>query len=411
VSSVDSVDVAIVGAGPYGLSLAAHLRARGVDYRHFGVPMGLWRNAMPKGMFLKSHGFASNLSDPSGTHTLEAFCKATGRGYAHMGRPVPLADFVDYGLWFQSECGLAVEEKTIGNISPRAGGFALDADGEQVIARKVVMAVGPGHFAHTPEVLSELPAELCTHSSKHTDPAAFAGREVVIIGAGQSALELAALMHENDVSVRILARGSVLWNGAPRVPPIPLIEQLKSPESGLGSGWRFWFYANLPSVFRRLPTDMRVVRARRVLGPSGAKWVRDRVEGQVPILAGHSVTWAKPVGGRVRLGIDGPGKDSIELEADHVVAATGYRIGTDRLTFLSEEIRSKLETLAGSPVVGGDYQSSVAGLYFIGTAVAPSLGPVSRFVCGAHHAVSTVAPRLAPRRAGGRARPASTVSR
>ena len=409
---MSSIDVAIIGAGPYGLSLAAHLRARGVDYRHFGVPMWLWRAAMPKGMFLKSHGFASNLSDPAGTRTLETFCKATGRDYAPVGRPVPLADFVSYGQWFQSECGLAVEEKNVSNITACADGFALDVDGEQVIARRVVMAIGVGHFAHIPEVLSELSAELCTHSSRHADPAAFAGREIVIVGAGQSALELAALMHENGTAVRILARGDgALWNGVPRVPPVPLIDRLKSPEACLGDGWKLWFYANRPGVFRRLPSEARVRRARRVLGPAGANWLRDRVEGQVPILTGQSVTWAKSLDGRVRLGIDGPGKTTIELEADHVIAATGYRVRLDRLTFLSKEIRSKLKTLDGSPVVGPDYQSSVAGVYFIGTAVAPTFGPVARFVCGAHHAASTLAPQLAGSGANRRVRLASAVSR
>jgi FAD-dependent urate hydroxylase len=114
----------------------------------------------------------------------------------------------------------------------------------------------------------------------------------------------------------------------------------------------------------------------------------------VPILTAHSVAWAKPLDGRVRLGVDGSGKESIELEADHVIAATGYRIRLDRLTFLSEEIRSRLKTLGGSPVVGPDYQSSVTGLYFIGAAVAPTFGPVTRFVCGAHHAAPTLARRL-----------------
>jgi FAD-dependent urate hydroxylase len=405
---VSNFDVAIVGAGPYGLSLAAHLRARGVNYRQFGIPMGLWRTAMPKGMFLKSHGFASNLSDPTGSRTLEAFCKATGRGYAHMGRPVPLADFVSYGEWFQSECGLAIEEKTVGNITTQPGGFVLDVDGEQVTARRVVMAVGPGHFAHMPEVLKELPAELCTHSSKHVDPAAFVGRKVIIVGAGQSALELAGLMHESGTSVQILARRDVLWSGPPRTGPVPLIERIRTPESGLGGGWKLWFYDNLPGLFRRLPSEVRVLRARRVLGPAGANWLHDRVEGHVPTLTGHSVTWAKPTDGRVRIGIDSP-EGATELEADHVIAATGYRVSLDRLTFLSEEVRSRLKTLAGSPVVGADYESSVPGLYFIGMAVAPTFGPVARFVCGVRHPASALAPRLATDGAGKRARPA-TVS-
>jgi len=101
----DTVDVAIIGAGPYGLSLAAHLRAAGVDYRHFGIPMRLWEATMPQGMFLKSQGFASNIADPDGTHTLEAFCQATGRTYASYGLPVSLDNFVSYGHWFQSERG------------------------------------------------------------------------------------------------------------------------------------------------------------------------------------------------------------------------------------------------------------------------------------------------------------------
>ena len=101
----------------------------------------------------------------------------------------------------------------------------------------------------------------------------------------------------------------------------------------------------------------------------------------LPTLTGHSVTWAKPTDGRVRIGIDSP-EGATELEADHVIAATGYRVSLDRLTFLSEEVRSRLKTLAGSPVVGADYESSVPGLYFIGMAVAPTFGPVMRFVFG-----------------------------
>ena len=395
---MNSVDTVIVGAGPYGLSLAAHLRSRGVDYRHFGSPMRLWRSAMPKGMFLKSQGFASNLSDPDGTHTLEAFCKATGRDYAHSGLPVPLGDFVSYGQWFQSELGLPVEDEVVTAIARRDGGFELTAGGEQVTARKVVVAIGVESFAYMPDPYSELPAELCTHSSRHVDPAAFAGREVVIVGRGSSALELAGLMHENGVSVQILTRRAVIWSGDPRPQPVPLRERLESPESGLGEGWKLWFYANLPDVFRQLPRELRVTKARTVLGPAGANWLQGRVEGQVPISTGQSVSWAKPVDGRIRLGITRQsGTDITELEADHVIAATGYRVTLDRLTFLSDVLRSELAAVGASPVVGRDFQSSVPGLYFIGPAVAPTFGPLMRFVYGADYVARRVAPRLAKR--------------
>ena len=137
---MSDVDVAIIGAGPYGLSLAAHLSAADLSYRHFGVPMRLWRGAMPKGMFLKSQGFASNFSDPQGTHTLEAFCQATRQPYKGYGLPVSLENFVNYGQWFQSELDLKVEEVLVSGIVQRTDGFELTlADGEQFVARRVVV--------------------------------------------------------------------------------------------------------------------------------------------------------------------------------------------------------------------------------------------------------------------------------
>ena len=408
---MSDVDVAIIGAGPYGLSLAAHLSAAGLSYRHFGVPMRLWRTAMPKGMFLKSQGFASNLSDPKDTHTLEAFCRATRHPYKHYGLPVSLETFVSYGQWFQSELDLKVEEVLVSGMVQRAGGFELTlADGEQFVARRVVVAIGVEHFAYVPEPLSELPALACTHSSAHTDLAAFGGKEVVVVGAGQSALESAALLHESGATVQVLARRPVIaWNGKPLDPNRPLLRRLREPEAGLGSGWSTWFYSNHPDLFRRLPQPTRVYRARTALGPAGASWLRERVEGQFPVWTGRTVSWAKPLpDGKVQLGVADTGTADTELTADHVMAATGYRISLTRLKFVPDAIRSSLLTVAGSAAVGRDYQSSVSDLYFVGPSVAPSMGPVMRFVFGTEHAATTVARQLAA--GAGRKSPPVTAS-
>ena len=297
------VDVAIVGAGPYGLSLAAHLSAEKVEYRHFGLPMRLWREAMPLGMFLKSQGFASNLSHPHGTHTLEAFCQAAGRPYASYGLPVSLDTFVSYGQWFQSELGLGVEEVLVTGLSRRGRGFSLTlANSEEVLARRVVVAVGVEHFAYVPQPLAALPPSLCSHSSAHSDLSALRGREVIVVGAGQSALETAALLHENGASVQVVARARKLaWNGEPLPLDRPLLQRLKEPESGLGSGWNIWLYSKHPDIFRHLPQSTRVHRARTALGQAGACWLRSRVDGQLPVLNECTVSSADSGDGGVRL--------------------------------------------------------------------------------------------------------------
>ncbi|MGH3718850.1 MAG: NAD(P)-binding domain-containing protein [Pseudonocardiaceae bacterium] len=408
------VDVAIVGAGPYGLSLGAHLRAAGIPFRQFGLPMQLWREAMPAGMFLKSQGYASNLSDPAHGHTLRTFCESTGRDYADYGLPVPLETFVAYGDWFQRAEVPHLEQLMVIDVT-RAGGqqgtghYEITlADGTVALARKVVVATGVQHFAHLPGTLAALPAQVCTHTCAHDDLTVFAGREVAVVGAGQSALESAALLHEAGASVTVLARApELVWNGAPLTDRRSIRRRLREPEAPLGSGWSTWFYSKQPDLFRRLSPTRRVRTARSALGPAGAHWLRPRVEGKIRTLVGHSVRWAEhePWGVRLGLRVDGEvnggggngaagGGETREITAEHVLAATGYRADLDRLTFLGATLRPAVRTLAGSPDVGPDFQSTVADLYFIGPAVAPTFGPVMRFVYGADYAARVVARAL-----------------
>jgi FAD-dependent urate hydroxylase len=392
----DAIDVAIVGAGPYGLSLAAHLNAANVPYLQFGLPMHLWQSAMPNGMFLKSQGFASNLSSPDGQHTLEEFCKVHGLPYVSYGVPVPLDRFVAYGLWFQRELAPNVQQTLVTHVAEERAGFVLSlADGSRNTAKSVVVAVGVEHFATVPETLAALPRWACTHSSVHTDLATFRGRRVIVVGAGQSALESAALLHENGADVQLVARCAELaWNGHPLPPDRRLLARLREPEAGLGSGWGTWFYSRHPGLFRHLPESTRVYRARTALGPAGACWLPERVLDQFPILLGQTLSWAKAEHGRVRLGVEDAQNNRRELGADHVIAATGFRADLSRLGFLSEPIRRRLRTVAETATVDRNYQSSVPRLYLIGPAVAPTFGPVMRFVYGSEHAATTVASHL-----------------
>ena len=404
----DAVDVAIVGAGPYGLSLAAHLRAAGVSFRQFGQPMHLWRDQMPRGMFLKSQGFASNLSDPAGTHTLAAFCRQTGRRYADYGLPVPLDVFIAYGDWFAREQARDLEPTLVTRLDGRPGDFRLSlADGRIATARRVVLAAGVEHFAYLPPELDG--HESVWHSSRLTEPSAYAGQRIVVIGRGQSALESAALLHEHGADVEIITRSaSLAWNGPPLLPDRPLHQRLREPEAGLGSGWSTWFYSRQPGLFRHLPERTRVYRARTALGPAGASWLRDRVAGQVPVRTSQAVARVRSGPAGVTVGLTGRSGERSEVGADQVIAATGYRPDLTRLGFVAEPLRADMRMVAGTAAVDASYQTSVPGLYMIGPAVAPVFGPVMRFVYGSDHAATTVGRHLAATARS--ARPAATPS-
>src|SRR5205823_5373896 len=121
----DSTYVTVIGAGPYGLSIAAHLGKLGVDYRIFGNPMESWKTKMPKGMLLKSAGFASNLSDPEGAFTLRQFCMDQGIDYADVDLPIPLELFHAYGLAFQNRFVPNVENEELASLNLNTEGFDL----------------------------------------------------------------------------------------------------------------------------------------------------------------------------------------------------------------------------------------------------------------------------------------------
>jgi predicted ATP-grasp superfamily ATP-dependent carboligase len=377
-----SCQVAIVGAGPYGLSIAAYLRARGLRFRIFGNPMESWRLRMPAGMFLKSEGFASNLYDPEGQFTLERYCSENNLPYADVGVPIPLQTLCDYGLAFQRRVVPEVENRMVAAVECSARGFQLRLeDGEVLTAGRVVVAAGMGLFRYVPPVLTQLPAELLSHSFEHHDLSRFRDVDVTVVGGGASALDLAVLLREIGAQVRVVVRKTfVPFLSQPG--PRSFRYRVRYPMSGIGCGWRHLFFAKAPMFFRHLSAEKRSQIVENFLGPAGAWFIRDRIAGRVPFLLGAAPSGAEVKDGRVRLQFDGAGTQS-ELVTEHVIAATGYRVDIHRLAFLSEEIRNSLRPIGTAPELSANFESSVPGLYFAGLASAYSFGPVMRFMFGA----------------------------
>jgi len=388
-----SADVAIIGAGPYGLSTSAHLTASGVDHRIFGVPMQLWQG-MPKGMCLKSLDFATNIYTPKKGYGFVDYCRAQGVSSAE---PIAVDLFIRYGLWAQKQLVPQLEQNRVTRLSQSNGAFDIQLDtGETFSARRVVMATGLTNFARVPEVLDKLPPGFAAHTSKHQDYSEFRGKDVVVVGAGQSALEAAVLLHENGANVLVVVRNyHVQCAGVPK-PPTTLIGRLRMPLSALGHGRMNFFLARVPFGLHYLPDARRIEMTRTLLGPFGAWWLAPRFEGTVPVLTRTQIVKAEPRDGRLHLTLRNlSGGTEQSRVVDYVVAGTGYEPDVDRIEFLEPELARRIKRIEKAPRLSSTFESSVPGMYFIGAAAAFSFGPLLRFVCGAEYASSTVTRTIA----------------
>ncbi|MFG3171598.1 FAD-dependent oxidoreductase [Streptomyces sp. NPDC048200] len=398
--------VAVIGAGPYGLSTAAHLRARGIPVRVFGEPMVSWRDHMPEGMLLKSTPAASNIDAPQPGHTLGDYCAAAGIPRLVTDEDIiPVETFIAYGEWFRQKLVPELEQVRVVSVDRRSGpdaagsgGFDIKLDsGESFTARAVVVATGLSGLAHLPPELAgaaadgPTPSGPVSHSSQHHDLRRFSGKELIVVGAGQSALETAALAAEAGAQVRVVSRGKGAVDfGAP-----PWDQPKLRPESPFGRAWSLWALSYYPQPYRHLPAEARHYLVRRVLGPLGAWWLRDRFEGKVGVREVERIVRAAATDGQPVLTVRTHGGRVEELTADHVMAATGYRVDIAAMDFLGHELRAGLAASRGTPRLGAGYRSSLPGLYFTGLPAASSYGPVMRFVCGTEFASPRLARHLA----------------
>jgi thioredoxin reductase len=369
--------VAIVGAGPYGLAAAAHLRSAGVEACVFGEPMVFWKRQMPLGMFLRSSWEASHISDPDGSLTLDQY-EAIHR--TRLPRPVPLNDFIEYGEWFQGQVVPELDHRLVAKIHPIPRGFRLVLrDGDSLQVQRVVIAAGIAPFAYRPGQFSTLPSTLVSHTSDHQDLSRFVGQRVIVVGGGQSAVESAALLHEAGADVEVIVRAPRIrwlrrsaWLHRNLLP----IQRLLYPPTDVGPPGLNQIVAR-PDFFKRLPRGLQHRIAYRSIRPAAAGWLFHRISG-IQIKTGTKVVSAIPIGERLFVTLN----DGTKQTADHILLATGYQVDVSRHSFLAPELLRSLRCVAGYPLLGAGFESSVPGLHFLGAPAAWSFGPLMRFVSG-----------------------------
>jgi len=399
-------NVAIVGAGPYGLAAAAHLRRAGVAVRVIGKPMSFWQNNMPAGLLLRSNWTATCIAEYQGELSLDSFCAATGTSF---DSPVPLHRFIDYGMWVQQKVAPDVDRRAVEALETAPGGFRLTlADGSAISARRVVVAAGIALFANRPAVAAGLPSELASHTGDHRDFSRFRGSRVLVVGGGQSAFECAALLHESGARAEVAVRQDHLhWlNGGKYHRMLGRYARLVYAPTDIGPMGLSRLVA-VPDLFRRLPRRAQDPLAYRSIRPAGAAWLPPRLT-EVPITLGRTVVSATARDEQLRITF----ADGDTQTVDHLLFGTGYRVDITRYPFLTTELTARIRRAGGYPLLGPGMESSMPGLHFLGAPAAWSFGPIARFVSGSWYTSRQLVRAIAgPSRLAGAAGPAPVTAK
>ena len=382
---IANFDAVVVGAGPYGLSITAHLKGQGLKVACFGKPIHFWREQMPSGMRLRSFWWATSLSDPEHAYGIDKYFRLRG---IHPTDPLPVETFIDYGIWFQQQVVPNVDETYVINIERINDLFQVTLeDGRVIESTTVVMAPGLQYYVFHPTEYNILSTEQVSHTADHHKLDQFAGKRVTVIGGGQSALENAALLHEIGAEVKLIARRPIHWIPSTNYASPAFVRQLRAPNAGMGNGWLNLILEKYPYAFQRFPlsTKDHILQTRH--GPAGSHWLRKRIEGNITLYEQQRVEKVEAGDMEVRLTLT----NNTVLKADHVILGTGYRSDITRLPMLHSSLVHALDTYKGSPILNNRFESSIAGLYFTGYTALQSLGPYYRFVVGADAAARRIA--------------------
>jgi len=337
-------------------------------------------------MLLKSDGFASNIFDPGGEFTLKQYCLERRVQYADLGAPVRLETFAAYGLAFRDRHVPHLENQLVVSVDLSQDGFLVRLEtGEIVTTKRVILAVGITHFSYIPENLRHIPPEFVSHSFQHSNLESYRGRSVAVIGGGASSIDIAGLLFELGADVQLItrAKGLVFHEKMSMEIPRSLWQMVRSPLSCLGPGLKSRLFADAPGFFHHLPEHLRLRTVHTFLGPAGGWFAKEKIVGKVPVLHEFTPEHAQIMDNRVCLHLRSDAGTERTIRPEHIIAATGYRVDLKRLKLLNPILRDRIRTVEGSPILSSAFESSVAGLYFVGLAAANSFGPVMRFSCGA----------------------------
>jgi cation diffusion facilitator CzcD-associated flavoprotein CzcO len=361
-----STELLVIGAGPYGLAVAAHARQRGIGTVTVGSPMGFWRQQMPAGMFLRS-GPDWHL-DVGHEHSFTAFLTERNLTTADVD-PIPISIYLEYADWFTAEKRLPVDDVRVSRLVRSGGRFVAElVDGEDILADAVVSAPGIAHFAALPPWAAALPEQRWAHTVDLVDFEQLRGARCLIIGGRQSAYEWAALLCDHGAErIDIVHRQDVPRFAAADWSFVDdhIADTLRTP------GW----WRSLPAAQREAINRRFWEVGRLTLEP----WIIPRLDARVHRWPRREVTRADDDGLSARVTLS----TGERLDADFIVFATGYRADLQAVPYLTDLVGDAILVKDGYPILDESFASTTPGLYIAGFPATQDFGPFFGFVRGA----------------------------
>lgn len=385
-------ELLIIGAGPFGLALAAQASHLGIEHLMAGAPMEFWRKHMPRGMYLRSA--CDWHLDPQNIHTIERFLESRGQT-PHDVEPLSLEFYLSYAEWFQQQKQITTLPSYICELHRAADGFiAYTPEGDTIHARNVAIAPGFRHFANVPDELKALlPEGRYVHTCQFSDFSDAGNRRYLIIGGRQSAFEWAALLLEAGAAQVFISHrhDSPAFKTSDWSWVNPLVDAM----------------ADNPNWFRRLSQEEKEAVSQRQWAEGRLKlepWLEPRLASErVKVLPRTEVVGAEIVEPSGELSIELSNGE--EVRCDQVVLATGYKVDITRLPLLSSgNLLAELETRNGFPVLDDHFQTSIPGLFITSMPAMQDFGPFFGFTIAVRVSAKLICDAVVTSPRGGRSR-------
>jgi FAD-dependent urate hydroxylase len=375
------INLLIIGAGPFGLAVAAGAAHERIEHLVVGKPMEFWQRNMPKGMFLRSA--CDWHLDPQNVHTIEAYLQEQGKTPRDV-EPLSLDFYLSYVEWFQKQKNIQPLPVYIQELERLDDHFvATTIDGDIIKAQNVVLAPGFKHFAHMPEELkAKLPANRFKHTAEFVDFSDARNKRYLIIGGRQSAFEWAALLLEAGAAAVHLSYRHAS----------PTFEEAD------------WTWVNLlvdsmvenPSWFRRLSQAEKDAISHRMWAEGRLKlepWLEPRLKDERVRVWPHTelADCIQQENGELAIALT----SGETFDVDNVILATGYKVSIANLPYLAVgNLFRQLETLKGFPVLDDHFETSVPGLFITSMPAAQDFGPFFGFTVSVRTSAKLICERL-----------------